>query len=270
MSWCPKCKLEFKDEFTECPDCHVALVEELTSTVQVPEIQFVTEDETQRFVAFLKYSKFENVSYEFNEEKNLYELIIEEDNVKEAFRLYHAFIIAEKEQEEEEPEVEEESDESEEAKKNSSSSVYVKKSDRYSDFSSTGIMLIILGIAGLGYVTLNAVGIIHLINSTFTYVLNAALFIGAILFGISSLNSAQKMKGQISEEEEVETKIRTWLTENITQEWVAKHTESGTSSEANILNQMNGAKEVCLKEFPEAPENMIESLIEDHFLSLDD
>lgn len=269
MPWCPKCKLEYKDEFTECPDCHIPLVDELTETVTVSEIKFVTEDEAQRFVSFLKYSKFEKASYEFNSTTNLYELVVEESRVKEAIRLFKGFIIAEKEQE-----LETEEKESGETKKecdscSRGSNVYVKQSERYSDFSSTGIMLLVIGFAGIIYVILNAVGVIHFINSMLQFILNTAIFVAAIWFGISSLKSANKIKGQISDEEEKEKLIQEWLNENITDEWALEHKSAAMSDEANLIRQMDAAKLLCQEAFTDAPENMLESLIEDHFLSID-
>lgn len=268
MPWCPKCKLEYKDEFTECPDCHIPLVDELTETVTVSEIKFVTEDEAQRFVSFLKYSKFEKASYEFNSTTNLYELIVEETRAKEAIRLFKGFIIAEKEQE-----LETEEKESDDTKKecnscSSGSTVYVKQSERYSDFSSTGIMLLVIGFAGIIYVILNAVGVIHFISSILQYVLNTAIFVTAIWFGISSLKSANKIKEQISDEEAKEKQIQEWLVENITEEWASEHKSVAMSDEANLIRMMDAAKLLCQEELTDAPENMIDSLIEDHFLSI--
>ena len=42
MPWCPKCGTEYREGFTECKDCHVALTEEKTAIQAEPE----TESET--------------------------------------------------------------------------------------------------------------------------------------------------------------------------------------------------------------------------------
>lgn len=39
MPWCPKCKAEYRDGFTECSTCHVPLVDELPAEGEAPAPQ---------------------------------------------------------------------------------------------------------------------------------------------------------------------------------------------------------------------------------------
>lgn len=52
MPWCPKCKAEYREGFTECSSCHVPLVDELPAENEVPEQeQFVLPDGMEKPIA---------------------------------------------------------------------------------------------------------------------------------------------------------------------------------------------------------------------------
>ena len=55
MAWCPKCKNEYREGITVCPDCGEALVseEELTDWVSV---LFGEQDEMEKLKDFLTYN----------------------------------------------------------------------------------------------------------------------------------------------------------------------------------------------------------------------
>lgn len=48
MPWCPKCKAEYREGFTECAACHVALVAELA---EVPEQQDALPEGMEKAIA---------------------------------------------------------------------------------------------------------------------------------------------------------------------------------------------------------------------------
>lgn len=52
MPWCPKCKAEYREGFTECSSCHVPLVDELPEENEVPEQeQYVLPDGMEKPIA---------------------------------------------------------------------------------------------------------------------------------------------------------------------------------------------------------------------------
>lgn len=52
MPWCPKCKAEYREGFTECSSCHVPLVDELPEETEVPEQeQYVLPDGMEKPIA---------------------------------------------------------------------------------------------------------------------------------------------------------------------------------------------------------------------------
>lgn len=265
MSWCPKCKQEFQDGITVCPTCDETLVEKLDTAIVMTEIDFFSEEEVNKFISFLAYSNIKNASFEKDSVLELYRIKCEEENRQEVLKLFRAFKLVEEEKEENPQEAEEaleDTKDSEETTPDTSSVPYVKKKDQYSDVSSTGYMLVVIGILGLAYVGLNFAGILHLLNGIIAYGLNIALFTAALIYGVISLRQASQLKGQIAEEEEVEKTIMAWLDETVTEEFLEKNVDSALPKEANFLKQFQAIKKLTVAEFPDVKENFIESLID--------
>lgn len=262
MSWCPKCKQEFQDGITVCPTCGETLVEELDTTVVMNEIDFFSEEEVNKFIAFLAYSNIEHTSWEIDSALGLYRIRCEEDDTQEVLKLFHAFKAVEEEQSETIEEELEENSVEEDVAEEFSSTPYVKKKDQYSDVSSTGIMLVVIGILGLAYVALNYAGVLHLLSGVVSYGLNIALFAAALIYGLISLRQAEQIKGQIAEEEAVEKAVMEWLGETVTEEFLAKNYDKTLPKEANFLKQCQIIKKLAIVQFPDVKENFLESLIE--------
>lgn len=89
MPWCPKCKNEYVEGTKECADCKAALVETLE---EKKAIIFGEEEQMKKLKEFLGYSKLSGVSVEFNESDNTYEVLVKEEDEKQAKKLARVFL----------------------------------------------------------------------------------------------------------------------------------------------------------------------------------
>jgi hypothetical protein len=97
MPWCPQCKTEYREGFTECKDCKIALVDNLDEAYEMePFFQSENQQITEKLASFFEYSGLPcEVSYD--EEYQLYMLSIPPEAEKDARKLYDAFYIVEAE-----------------------------------------------------------------------------------------------------------------------------------------------------------------------------
>ena len=74
MAWCPKCKNEYREGITVCPDCGETLVseEELTDWTSV---LFGEQDEMEKLKDFLTYNGIRKSKLSFDEAEQVYELL---------------------------------------------------------------------------------------------------------------------------------------------------------------------------------------------------
>jgi len=97
MPFCPKCKAEYQEGFTVCSDCKVDLVEDLkTAEELIPFFQAEDKKIAEKLVKFFNYSDV-NSSIAFDEENEVYVVLISPKKQMEAKKLYQAFYFVERE-----------------------------------------------------------------------------------------------------------------------------------------------------------------------------
>lgn len=304
MPWCPKCKNEYREGITVCADCGTPLVDDIVEEVVKKEV-FSTPDEelVKRFQAFLEYSDIHSGSYEYVEEKEGFVFFVGEKDLKQVKKLFKGFAIAESEKavkkaleempvnnqipnleegeelsEEELAELaesagedfEEEAEQDEEVKGDAShlrspAKVYMKQEEKYKDLHSTAYTFLIVGIAGLAFVALNALGFITFIGNMLAYVLYTAIFGGCIVVAITSFKDAKKAKEQIQDEEDLTAKVKKWLEENITEAVLAEVEDKELGDEVNYLNKMEHMAKLLTKAFPELDADYADQLCEEFY-----
>lgn len=264
MSFCPTCKEEYQDDLTVCPVCGETLAETFDHSIIITEMEFFTEEEADRFLSFLVYSNIQNAAIVKDSALELYRIQCNEKDVSEVQTLFQAFQLGIEETKENTSYDEEGASITEESYlSDKQSKPYVRKRDQYADASSTGIMLVVIGVLGLGYVALNFVGMLSLLNGIIPYCLNLVLFTGAAIYGIITLAQAKKLKGQIAEEETLHNQMLAWLNEQVTEEFLQKASDPSLPKEANCLHQAEAMKCLLIEAFPSVMENFIESIVEE-------
>lgn len=111
-----------------------------------------------------------------------------------------------------------------------------RASSKAKEYSSTGIMLVIVGTVGLVLNTLNFVGMIHipiLSKAYLNFTVLSVLLVVFVIFGISSIRNAKKFQSVGEEQDLWEERALTWAREHMTQEIV----DSYVYEEENLFEE---------------------------------
>ena len=286
MAWCPKCKMEYREGITVCADCGTPLVEEFTEKEeQVVVLLTDKEDLAKRFHDFLEYSGVTGALLGFVEESSQYSVSVPVSKQKEAKRLYTGFYLAETEKELEAvaaktasadtdsaSEAEELAEELTEAEPEEeihnlreSASVYVKKEDKYKDFSSTAWTFLVVGIAGLIFTILNILGYFSIFGNPVSYTAAAIIFLGCLFVSGSSFKSAKAAKGQIAEENRFTKEVKEWMENNIRETNLLTVQDEAISDEINFLNKMTYIKKAVTDQFGSMDEAFLDEITEEFY-----
>lgn len=145
---------------------------------------------------------------------------------------------------------------------------YMNKKERYSDYASTAVLFLIFGIGGYIFVLLNLTGKLSVINSPVIAAVYFAIFSACVAVGAGTGIRARKMKAGIVDEAESIEKINAWLMENITDDYLAEHTNPKENDEINYLNISELINHAAWEAFPDSDKNLIEELCEEHLNQL--
>ena len=281
MSWCPKCKYEYKEGITVCADCGATLVDELTSQCDQCVALFENEDEAIKFHEFLGYSDIEEAMVLYDEPQEVYGVYVTEDYLEEAKKLYLAYDSSEKkaqmdvknpfeevftdiDQEDEEGKVKDvEIPLSKMIPKNSVT--YVKKEERYNDFRSTFYIFLVFGVAGIIFTVLNAIKVITLFNSLMQYIVLGGVSIAFIVVGSTSYIKSKTILDEIDDEKEITASIKEWLSENITADTLAQFDNDEDAKEAIFLKKIDYMKQRLYERYTFDNEAYVDELIEEFY-----
>jgi len=97
MPWCPNCKAEYQQGVTECSDCKIELVDDINEAeILMPFFQAEDKKVAEKLTKFLNYSDV-RAQFEFDEENQIYLVMISPKKQLQAKKLYQAFYLVERE-----------------------------------------------------------------------------------------------------------------------------------------------------------------------------
>ncbi len=215
--WCPVCKTEYQKGITVCAECGSVLVEGTEDDFLITGLcELKDEEAAAKLLEYLQFSGITNAKEK--EEDGVYIITVPQSQAKKAEKLMHGFMIAQQDEQDKEASgagndssVEKGSNETPEGILNNSSKTYTKKADEYKDTRTSGITFIIFGLIGIAYLVLCKLEILPLTYNEIVFVLLLCMFAFFIAGGFASVIKSGKIKGQISEEEELTKKIKLWL-----------------------------------------------------------
>lgn len=288
MAWCSKCKMEYVSGITVCPDCGEPLTEEAAGEpMEWKELYFGSERMAVRLVEYLKYSQIdsaclgetemvENPEAE-GEELEVYRVLVEKKQLKEAEKLAKVFVYNELAAENEKviseqteasakaalPENKEKQADAERRKQGP----YVKKAEQYEDLNSSAITFLLVGFGGILFFILNAAGILPFQFGSGRYLIYfvmGAMFAIFIAVGVSSFRNARKIKEQISEEENQTREVKQWFLNEYSAERIDRECkmEENLAEELRYFERSELMKRLLLEKLGETQEAYAEELME--------
>ena len=220
---------------------------------------FDTEENIQQVVEYLKEKNITDLSYSFNEEKDLFGLEVSNDQYEQAKELLLDFLHNELE-EEDDNEI------------YSSNKTFVKSKDKYEDAYSSALILIFVGSLVLIIAILEITGVLDFrladqVKWLF-YTVMFGMFIAFSTIGIFSLKSAKSIKKEIYEEEEFTTTAKTWFSNTYSTDDVDANIADDITDELKYYQRFEFMKQQITREYGDLDESYLDLLIEEIYQDL--
>ena len=283
MAWCPKCKNEYREGITVCPDCGETLVseEELTDWTSV---LFGEQDEMEKLKDFLTYNGIRKSKLSFDEAEQVYELFVDAKEEKQAKTIARVFLeqqekertenAAEEEAAVDEflmPETEEASEEVNpgELLKTASAQgglTYMNSGAKAEENRSSAWVLLVVGILGMLVMILGITGVLPLNigNPYMFYGVMSAVFILFIVMGVVSMRNAKLFEKKAESENSLVDTLLKWSEENLTAEKIDAQIENAadTPEEALYYKRFEVIRSQMNHQFMNLDQQMLENLID--------
>ncbi len=257
MAWCPKCKNEYREGITVCPDCGETLVseEELTDWTSV---LFGEQDEMEKLKDFLTYNEIRKSKLSFDEAEQVYELFVDAKEEKQAKTIARVF-LEQQEKERTENAAEEEAAVDE---------FLMPETEEASEKVNPGELLktLVVGILGMLVMILGITGVLPLNigNPYMFYGVMSAVFILFIVMGVVSMRNAKLFEKKAESENSLVDTLLKWSEENLTAEKIDAQIENAadTPEEALYYKRFEVIRSQMNHQFMNLDQQMLENLID--------
>ncbi len=267
MAWCPKCKNEYQEGITVCPDCGETLVseEELTDWTSV---LFGEQDEMEKLKDFLTYNGVEKSKIVYDETEQVYELFVDAKDEKQAKTIARVF-LEQQEKERKENAAEEEKQNSGELLRAASTQgglTYMNSGAKAEENRSSAWVLLIVGILGMLVMVLGITGVLpfNIGNPYMFYGVMSAVFILFIVMGVVSMRNAKLFEKKAESENSLVDTLLKWSEENLTAEKIDAQIENAadTPEEALYYKRFEVIRSQMNHQFMNLDQQMLENLID--------
>lgn len=257
MPWCPKCKTEYIPGTQKCIKCDINLVEQLDNNIKMePFATSKKEESASKLAQYLDYSGMD-VECNYFKISESWVIYINENSFEEAMKYYKLF--------KKENKVNDIFLYQNEISNKSISNAYVKKTDKYEDLHSTAYLFTIFGSLMLIFAILNIIGILNIINNTFSSIIMLLIGIVFIYIGINSFINSKKVLSEIDIEKSKTEKYSKWLKENVKKEFIDAINNPLLPDEVNYFNKTDKIKHLLINQFGEIDDAFLDNFVDEFY-----
>ena len=284
MAWCPKCKNEYREGVTVCPDCDVELVDELPEEDEEgfaepqPVVLMVAADEEvgDKVVRYLRLNGI--LSGILSQEEDEIRVIVADLELETAESIFNGLLVGETVDQDRlyelVPDIEDQFEdvENEQASKefselrNEASTIYVKKKDKYADLKFSGLSFIGFGVIGVVIILLNVFKVIHLFN-VYSLVVMGLVFFVFFIIGFVSLHRASQVKDSVAVEDKFTEELNDWIDENLGDDVIDEWYDENREDQENYFEIQGRLCRMMQEKFPNIHPSYIEELAEERYSS---
>lgn len=275
MPWCPVCKNEYKDGYTECSDCGSKLVESLSEVV-IPI--YFTEDESviDGLLSFLASNSYDKCEKRVTEDEVSFELWCPKDDansVSSMMRVYFKEFVVSAESDEE---IEDSSvlDDNSDSVNEDVINRYKDSSERAEEYKAGAIVLLLVGIVGLCALLLISLGVINInFTSVSLYMVDIVmglLFLIFICMGASSFGSYIKLRKKGVDDNELKARVLKWSEDNLTKDIVCANDLEANEDEANYFSRVQIISDAIKASHTDIDDSFLEYISEEVYNKLFD
>ena len=144
-------------------------------------------------------------------------------------------------------------------------SEYKSAKERFAEAKSSAWAFLVIGCAGFLIITAALTGIIHIPLSQFSLIVLDAVFIIFIGIAILSFRHAVRLTGEITDETDLEERIRQWAADNLRPEELMVDLDTNTTEEMKYFLISEMVRVGLMRAFPEVDDAYAEEWTENFY-----
>ena len=277
MKICPKCKNEYRDNFTHCADCDCELVTVGEETNDQKLLIQAPHPIVKKVQEYLEYCKFTSLFANDSDEQGIMCLYCSAKEYKEAYKQMNVYLVEEQKKahearmasmtEEEKAALEAEREEA--IKQTPPSNIYQNYAAKAEENKSSAISFWVIGVLGAVLVALSWFGMLPFSiggqGNWFSHGVMFAFFIMFIIIGFVSAKNAGKYKELVNKEADSKSELEKFMEEQFTKELLSR-IQAETEEEA-YFRRMTYMRKNVVEQFPDLANrgSFVESLLDKYY-----